>query len=71
MKFLDGLSGSVGNSFVAEDRGVLVTLGTFYDWFYADKLRSFFVRPELVLGPITGLRPVEPILAGSHDKIVL
>lgn len=25
-----------------------VTLGTFYDWFYADKLRTFFVQQELV-----------------------
>ena len=24
-----------------------ITMGTFYDWFYADKLRCFFVRPEL------------------------
>jgi hypothetical protein len=29
------------------ERGVPVTLGTFLDWFYADKLRTFFVRPEL------------------------
>src|SRR5262249_16391994 len=28
----------------------LVTMGTFYDWFYADKLRCFFVRPELYPG---------------------
>lgn len=25
-----------------------VTLGTFYDWFYADSTRTFFIRPELV-----------------------
>jgi hypothetical protein len=24
------------------------TLGTFYNWFYADKTRTFFVRPELL-----------------------
>lgn len=24
-----------------------ISLGTFYDWFYADKLRTFFVRPEV------------------------
>jgi len=29
------------------ERGVPSTLGSFLDWFYADKLRTFFVRPEL------------------------
>src|SRR5438874_4232491 len=32
-----------------------ITVGTFSDWFYADKGRTFFVRPELVeLGPPPG-----------------
>ena len=32
------------------DRGyVRATLGTFYDWFYADSRRTFHVRPELFL----------------------
>lgn len=25
-----------------------ITLGTWYSWFYADKLRTFFVRPEVI-----------------------
>lgn len=29
------------------ERGIPTTLGSFLDWFYADKLRTFFVRPEL------------------------
>ena len=34
----------------AERRAFYVTLGSFYDWFYADKLRTFFVQNEVV-GP--------------------
>jgi len=29
------------------ERGLYVTLGTYYDWFYADKLRTFFVQHEV------------------------
>lgn len=29
-------------------RGLYLSLGTFYDWFYADKLRTFFVQQEIV-----------------------
>ncbi|HJX26540.1 MAG TPA: neuraminidase-like domain-containing protein, partial [Thermoanaerobaculia bacterium] len=42
------LAGNRGANNVFRDRGMPVTLGTFYDWFYADKLRTFFVRPEFV-----------------------
>ena len=37
-----------------ESDTVPFTLETFYDWFYADKLRCFFVRPELYLVPPQG-----------------
>ena len=30
------------------ERGIPITLGSFLDWFYADKLRTFFVRPEFL-----------------------
>lgn len=35
----------------SDERGIVVktTLGTFYDWFYADSKRTFHVRPELYL----------------------
>ena len=59
--------GSVGNSFVAERRGLLVTLGTFYDWFYADKLRSFFVRPELRSVPPIGIRDQIQVAQSSQN----
>jgi hypothetical protein len=29
------------------ERGIPTSVGSFLDWFYADKLRTFFVRPEL------------------------
>jgi hypothetical protein len=39
---------SYGLTAFAQRRGFYLTLGTFYDWFYADKLRTFFVQHELV-----------------------
>jgi hypothetical protein len=32
------------------ERGQYLTLGTFFNWFYADKSRTFFVTPELTGG---------------------
>jgi GH18 family chitinase len=48
LSLLLGLSRSGDGSFAEKPR---VTLGTFYDWFYGDKLRCFFVRPELYSVP--------------------
>ena len=70
LRFLSSLLtdlGSVGNRFVAEFPGVLVTLGTFYDWFYADKLRSFFVRPELRSVPPIGIRDQIQVAQSSQN----
>ena len=39
-----------GSQSALRERGYYVTLGTYYDWFYADKLRTFFVQHE-VLAP--------------------
>lgn len=39
-----------GTTSHVNERGYYVTLGSFYDWFYADKLRTFFVQHE-VLAP--------------------
>lgn len=46
--FLVFLIFSFGKQGAILERGIPTPLGTFLDWFYADKLRTFFVRPELV-----------------------
>lgn len=42
------VEGSIGRVGMKRQRYRLpITLGSFYDWFYADKLHTFFVRPEV------------------------
>jgi hypothetical protein len=51
--------------------GPVTTLGTFYDWFYADKTRTFFVRPELHSDVFSVNWYYEDVLAFIQELITL
>ena len=56
--------------FTISDRRRLITLGTFYDWFYADKLRTFFVQPKMVSEKLGGTEMSYPELVDLTKEIL-
>lgn len=62
--------GSANIDAVQRER-IPVTLGTFYDWFYADKLRTFFIRPEFFSRRLESRLYYQDILAFLTELAVL
>ncbi|HEX2062357.1 MAG TPA: neuraminidase-like domain-containing protein [Thermoanaerobaculia bacterium] len=52
------------------ERRYLVPLGTFYDWFYADKLRTFFVTPKLVSEKLGGAELQYPEIVALWQELL-